>query len=370
MHRLLQTIPLIFLLSVFPAFAEMVETAEQAFSRCAKLETESGRLACYDEAAAVFSRQAATEDAENQVILQGETKEIVPVAPVVLPDLSVAEISVPEPEAVSRSLLSRSWDLDHKDGDDNFTIRPYRANYLLPAVHQFRRNTMPHSPSQPATLLYDGEMKKTEAQFQISLKTRLWNDVLGTPLDLWLGYTQKSYWQVYNSEWSSPFRESDYEPELMATLPVQANLLGVRLRMLGAGVVHQSNGQTDPLSRSWNRAYLMAGIERGDWTAVLRGWYRLKGKASSDDNPDINKYMGYGDLWMHYQLGEYSLAAMGRLNVATGYGAAQLEMTFPLSGYLQGYIRYFDGYGENLLDYNHHNRSIGVGIVFGDWRRR
>jgi len=366
--RIFRALAFLSVLFILPAYAE---TAEEALARCARLETEAERLRCYDEAAALFSAPKTGEGAGSDVVLQGEEKNVIEVEPIVLPiSATKAEIEVPEPEAVSRSLLARAWDLDRKDADDNFTIRPYLANYLLPVVHQFRRNVAPSSPTQSPSLLYGGDMKKTEAHFQISLKTRVWNDVLGTPLDLWLGYTQKSYWQVYNSEWSSPFRESDYEPEVMATLPVHANLFGVRLRMLGAGFVHQSNGQSDPLSRSWNRAYLMAGLERGDWTAMLRGWYRIKGRTSSDDNPDINKYMGYGDLWLHYQLGEYSLAATGRLNAATGYGAAQLDFTFPISGYLQGYVRYFDGYGENLLDYNYHNRSIGVGVVFGDWRRR
>ena len=52
---------------------------------------------------------------------------------------------------------------------------------------------------------------------------------------------------------------------------------------------------------------------------------------------------------------------------ATGKGAVQLDYTFPIKDKLKGYVRYFDGYGMNLLDYNHYNRSIGFGIKLTDW---
>ena len=45
----------------------------------------------------------------------------------------------------------------------------------------------------------------------------------------------------------------------------------------GIGVVHQSNGQSLPLSRSWNRAYLMTGMELDNrWVVNARLWKRIK----------------------------------------------------------------------------------------------
>ncbi len=44
--------------------------------------------------------------------------------------------------------------------------------------------------------------------------------------------------------------------------PTAAQLTGGRRpRYSGTGVVHQSNGQSLPLSRSCNRVYLMTGME-------------------------------------------------------------------------------------------------------------
>jgi phospholipase A1 len=60
--------------------------------------------------------------------------------------------------------------------------------------------------------------------------------------DLWLAYTQKSHWQIYNNN-LSPFREVNYEPELILNFPVKFNLFGFKARMVGAALNHESNGK-------------------------------------------------------------------------------------------------------------------------------
>ena len=72
---------------------------------------------------------------------------------------------------------------------------------------------------------------------------------------------------------------------------------GWRWRYLGVGIVHQSNGQSLPLSRSWNRWYLMTGVEKGnDFAVTSRIWKRVKESALNDDNPGITNYLGRGEL--------------------------------------------------------------------------
>jgi phospholipase A1 len=61
---------------------------------------------------------------------------------------------------------------------------------------------------------------------------------------------------------------------------------------------------------------------------------------------------------------------MLRNNIESGFsrGAVELAWSFPFLSYrhLKGYLQYYNGYGESLIDYNQHSNSIGVGISITD----
>jgi len=211
---------------------------------------------------------------------------------------------------------------------------------------------------------YDG--REAEVMFQLSFKQRLF----GIPL--YAAYSQKSFWQAYNTHDSSPFRETDYNPELFYRyIPADRE----RWYHLGAdvGFEHESNGMALPNSRSWNRFYAAIFQAEGDHLIYWKWWYRLPENDSipatdpqRDDNPHIGTYYGYSELTYEQQLfGRQLLRAMVRYNPVTGKGAVNLQYTIPNKPSDPDFfwmLYMWQGYGEDLLNYNRSIFRIGVGV--------
>lgn len=260
------------------------------------------------------------------------------------------------------SYFTTLWQLDREAQASMPGVTFHRSNYALVLSYNAFPNAAPLQAVDPTKTLV-----KPEVTFQLSFKARLWRDILGENLTLWAAYTQRSFWQLYNFDDSSPFRDTNYEPELLLTLGTRLDLLGLNLRFVQAGVNHQSNGQSEPLSRSWNRIVANAGLERGDFSLLLKGWVRVPD--ADDDNPGMTHYLGCGEIWGFYFLGRHRLGVMLRdnLNFRENRGALQVEWSFPLFAMMAGYVQYFLGYGESMLDYDHRVHRIGVGFVLADW---
>lgn len=206
-------------------------------------------------------------------------------------------------------------------------------------------------------------------KFQFSFRVRLVDDLLGDNGDLWFGYTQLSFWQSYNSVLSSPFRETNYEPELGFSLNTDFDLFGFHNRVFSFGFAHQSNGRTEPLSRSWNRVWAAFLLERGNFAVLLRPWYRVPEDTDDDDNPGIENYAGRGELRVAYKSGNYVYSAMLHNNFRLHDNRSGLELhwTFPAGKRLKGLLQYYTGYGESLIDYDVRTRRFGIGLLIADW---
>jgi phospholipase A1 len=308
-----------------------------AVSECSKIEDDAERLKCYD-------RLAGRPEAGAP-----ESK-------------TLAKTPEKPPEEIS--YFSKLWELDKETRRGPYSIAPHRSNYILPFTYNTSPNADVIQEADP-----NRDVKKAEVKLQLSLKVKLWEDIFGKEMDLWFGYTQLSFWQLYNVEDSSPFRETDYEPELLLNYRTRYRLLGLTGRFIQVGFNHQSNGQTEPLSRSWNRIVANLGFERGHLSLLLKGWYRIPESAEDDDNPNIEDYLGYGELWATYIWKKNKFGAMVRnnLQLPENRGALQLEWSFPLIRRVSGYVQYYVGYGESLLDYNHYVNRIGCGFILTDW---
>ncbi|HSQ60786.1 MAG TPA: phospholipase A [Acidobacteriota bacterium] len=267
----------------------------------------------------------------------------------------------------TRSALSRLWELEARTRMGTFLFRPHRPNYVLLGRYSSDPNDRPITPTRGAApeVGYDN----IESKFQLSFKMKAAEGLFDHRVDLWFGYTQQSHWQVYNGAISRPFRETDHEPEFMIVAPVVCDVGPLRLRFLNLGLVHQSNGRSNPESRSWNRVYLQAGFERGRFALLARPWYRFPESRDVDDNDDIQNYVGRGDLLAIYGGRTHTLAMLVRnsLTFRNNRGSVQLDWSFPVASRLRGYVQAFSGHGESLVDYNHRQTTIGLGVMLTDW---
>jgi phospholipase A1 len=261
------------------------------------------------------------------------------------------------------SAIDRRMDLEWVITDNPFAIVPHRPTYLLPLRYNSRLNEAPYAATDPELATEQSELK-----FQFSFKVPLIKGVLFNKGYLSFGYTQLSYWKAYSGNYSSPFRETDHEPELLLVMPAKYRLFGLDGRLVGLSLNHQSNGRSEPLSRSWNRVMLDFIMEKDDFYLSFKPWWRIPEHLQSDDNPDIDDYMGNFELRALQQYRDHSLGIMLRNNLQReNRGAVQLDYTFPIGRRINGYLQIFNGYGESLIDYDHHSNSIGVGILLANW---
>lgn len=303
---------------------------------CAGIQSDEKRLICYD---ALAKQQKEEQDA-------------------LTPNAIASQFT--GPPAGKRNWYQRRLAAEENGAENPWVIIPHLRNYILPVTYNRRPNVGKWQEMFP-----ESPVDSYETKFQLSLKALVWKDILDGRSNLWVAYTQESWWQVYNSDESAPFRETNYQPELILTYDTDLSFKGVNLSQLALSLNHQSNGRSEPLSRSWNRVIGSAVFEYDNVALALRAWYRIP--ENDDDNPHINYYMGYGDVTGIWRNNGHQVTLNVRNNLRSdNKGAVQMDWTFPISRRFKGYIQYFNGYGESMLDHDVLSQRIGVGIALTD----
>lgn len=343
---------------------------DKAWQACRAITSEAQRLACFDA-------WAGTPPA---------------------PDIQVSEPG-PIPVAASNpaqgvsgdcrhsntSALSKFWELEAASDCGRFNIRGYRP-ISLSVVASDAVNTSPSSEAAGHTATGITPYQTQEMRIQLSVRTKVGQGLVQSAQardSLWFAYSQQSYWQVFTPDISRPFRTTDHEPELIYILPTDAPLPGGwRLRYSGLSLNHQSNGQSLPLSRSWNRVIAMAGMERNNWVVSGKFWQRVPESAENDDNPGIENWVGRAELsagWLFNADNTLGLTVRSALAGTTrgsykldwfkalGSPAASPELGKQRSSGLRLHVQLFSGYGDTLVDYNRARTVLSVGLSLVDW---
>lgn len=295
-------------------------------------------------------------------------------------DAAPAAVRVPSytTQHIERSYLTRVWNLDDENNDDDSKLgrlQPYRQNYLLMRDTN-KPNALPSSNAlaHSAPNLIDSD--HVEAKYLISVKADIGEqrdiNLFGLrTIRLWGAYTQQSHWQILNTRNSSPFRETNYSPELIATFGTH-NTSG--LKLINLGIEHQSNGRPLPDSRSWNRLYALSGWEWNNRTSILaRAWWRIPEAIAKDDNPNMVHYLGIADMVLRWETADRSQAASlllrNNLQIHNNRGFAQLDWAMPFNAgqAARVHLQLSHGYGESLIDYNYRQSTVGLGLSFREW---
>lgn len=262
------------------------------------------------------------------------------------------------------SILTERTEMVDEAIENPFSISQHRLNYLLPFSYIRNPNTL------SATGLNTENVDNIEAKYQISVKLPIYIEDEGTS-GLYMGFTAVSFWQVFNSEVSKPFRETNYEPEVFYEWRNEFSFAGYKFNQVRLGVNHQSNGQSGLRSRSWNR--LVGSVVFSDEESFygIKVWYRFEEDAKEtpldpvgDDNPDITDFLGNMELGYGTKFGKFGLIARLRNNLKSSdnKGSIQFDFTYPLTQHYDMVLQYFNGYGDSLIDYNRHQQRVGLGI--------
>ena len=245
-------------------------------------------------------------------------------------------------------------------------LQAYKENYFI-----YTRDYADHSRHA-----VQSQRQWVEARFQFSLKSHILHTRY---FPLYFGYTQKSFWQVFDEDGSRPFRENNYNPELFLMLfqntrhPMQVGLWE-----------HESNGQVISHSRSWDRYYLWPTYQFSpDVSMGFKYWWRYREDPKTspedplgDENPTILDYLGRFELSFNLAWQGSGLAGKIRKGRADPDGTYQLDYRFPakwLFGWAQPVVTfspkthalftYFYGYGESLIDYDESVKKAGLGVA-------
>jgi len=267
-------------------------------------------------------------------------------------------------------VISKRIAKEREASQNRHMLTAHKQNYLLPVTYTSNLNLDAYSFEQDSA----EELKEVEAKLQLSIKTQLNSEDIYQKGDgLYFGFTLQSWWQVYADEISAPFRETNYQPELFYLTETNYHPFDGNTGLM-FGIEHQSNGRTQLLSRSWNRIYVNFLFEKENFALSFKPWWRIPedekiniGDSEGDDNPDIEDYMGNFELGLIYRDDEIEYTFKGRNNLKSdNRGAFELGVSFPIWGDLKGYVQYFNGYGESLIDYNNSQQRIGIGVLLTD----
>ena len=206
----------------------------------------------------------------------------------------------------------------------------------------------------------DGD--NSDVKFQVSIAQRLTKSTLPFNSYLFLMYSQKCMWNVFKE--SLPMRDLNFNPGIGLS-----KLLIVKDRLIGKATLlieHESNGRDGEESRSWNKISLCGSIFVDPQVMIhAKYWIPI---IDGENNRDILKYSGIYQTGLQYMSPNQRFGLAVTLIKRSGWNLnfnTIVELNYRLFKTENQFffVQYYNGYGENLLDYNQYHSRLRIGLV-------
>lgn len=202
----------------------------------------------------------------------------------------------------------------------------------------------------------------SDVKFQISIAQRLTKSTLPFNSHLFLFYNQKVFWNVFEN--SMPVRDLNFNPGIGI-----GKLLIVKDRVIGRAsmlIEHESNGRDTINSRSWNRISFCGSIYISPQFMIhAKYWIPI---VDGEHNQDILRYSGIFQNGIQVLSNDKRYGFAVTLIKRKGWNLNfNTIVEFNCRLFKRDnqffFIQYYNGYGENLLDYKQYHSRLRAGIV-------
>lgn len=130
-----------------------------------------------------------------------------------------------------------------------------------------------------------------DAAYQISIRFNAFQNVGGSKLDVFAGFTDMAIWDLYRP--SNPFRSNTYMAGVYGWCPLSEKAGEIRSDLL-FGLEHRSNGLDSYDSRDLNYAFATYTRSVGSWLDLqLTGRFGISSIANTVSLEMYDKYVGY-----------------------------------------------------------------------------
>ena len=145
------------------------------------------------------------------------------------------------------------------------------------------------------TLGHKPTAANSDVKFQLSIAQRLTKSKLPFDTYLFIQYTQKAFWNVFQE--SLPMKDLNFNPGIGL-----GHLIVYHNKYIGKGYLmleHESNGKDSTASRSWNKVTFAVAITLSpNWEAQFKTWIPI---VDGENNKDLLKYNGIFQVAANYR---------------------------------------------------------------------